>query len=74
MKKITLIDYKYVGMFPFGDGEFYTSYNLKLKVSYFWGIFSKIKAIPYEVTMFQSVDNCELHWDYLIETQKPIQV
>lgn len=66
-RKYKLIDFDHQMIVPFGDGEYFTSYNLKIKVVYFWGLFERIKIIPVEVSMFQSVNQFERHWKNIIE-------
>lgn len=63
-----LISYKYNGLFPFGDGEYYTSYTLTLLKYSFFGLIKKEIKQNYNVSMFGSIKEHEAHWDELIKT------
>lgn len=67
-----LLSYKSLPTHFFGDSyEF--PYELTLRKTYFFGLFTKIVKIRYVVSMFQSIKEHKDHWDDLIANKKPIR-
>lgn len=73
-RKYQLISSKYSMVVPFGDGESYTSYNLKIRVVYFWGLFNKTVTMPFKISMYHSIEQFEEHWKRLIKTGEYIEL
>ena len=66
-----LVSYKFLGVVPFGDGEYKYIYELKILESFF-GLFKREVKYNYEISMFGNRKNYHKLWDSLIECKKPL--
>jgi hypothetical protein len=69
-----LLSYKHNGVFPFGDGEYYTSFELTLLKTSWFGLVKKEIKVPQNLSMFCDVVKMRENWDRLIETGEPITI
>jgi hypothetical protein len=69
-KRYKLLSFDDGVLVPIAGGEYYNGYKLKIKVEYFWGLFSKVIDVPFEVNMFSSLLTHEEHWQDLIDNDK----
>ena len=69
-----LLSYKFLIIVPFGFGEYYTSYELTVLKTSWFGLIKKVKTINYKISMFDSVKEHEEHWDTIIKMGAKIKV
>jgi hypothetical protein len=61
-----LLKYEFKTIFPFGDGEYKTIYDLTILKSKFFGLYKTEVNIEYEISMFGNISDYEIYWDELI--------
>jgi len=66
-----LVSYKFLGVVPFGDGEYKYIYELKILESFF-GFFKREVKYNYKISMSANRNEYHKLWDSLIECKKPL--
>ena len=68
-----LLAYKFIKFVPFGDGEYYSSYQLTVLKSSFFGLRKKEQVLEVRISMFVALRELEEKWDKIILEQTPFK-